>query len=52
MTVPDGIEPDKVTARHVNGVLEVTLPLPSGAVSRKVPIEIEPRKGKPKDEAA
>src|SRR5213083_496707 len=41
LTVPDGIDPEKVTARYENGVLEVTLPLPAGHAPRRVPIQLE-----------
>src|SRR5439155_3505238 len=41
LTVPDGIDREKVTARYENGVLEVTVPLPAGHASRRVPIQIE-----------
>ena len=41
LTVPDGMDPEKVTARYENGVLEVTVPLPAGHASRRVPIQIE-----------
>ena len=38
---PRGIDPEKVTARYENGVLEVTVPLPAGHASRRVPVQIE-----------
>jgi len=41
LTLPDEIDPEKVTARYENGVLEVTVPLPAGHASRRVPIQIE-----------
>ena len=41
LTVPAGLDPEKVTARYENGVLEVTAPLPPGFASHKVPIQIE-----------
>ena len=41
LTVPDGIDPEKVTARYENGVLEVTLPLPAGHAPRRVPIQLK-----------
>src|SRR5437773_6365133 len=44
LTVPDGIDPEKVTAHYENGVLEVTVPLPAGHASRRVPIESHGRK--------
>ena len=44
LTVPDGLDPDKISARYVNGVLELTLPVPESAETRKVPIQIEHQK--------
>jgi HSP20 family protein len=44
LTVPQGIDPEKVRATHSNGVLEIRLPAPA---SRKVAIQIhqaEPKK--------
>ena len=41
LTVPDGIDPEKVTARYENGVLQVTVPLPAGHAPRRVPIQLE-----------
>jgi len=46
MAVPEGVDPDKVTARYANGVLEVTLPLPTTRAPHKVPIETESEKAK------
>jgi HSP20 family protein len=40
LTMPEGLDPEKIKARYVNGVLEVTVPAPA-ATTRKVPIEIE-----------
>ena len=37
---PKGIDPEKITARFENGVLEVSVPLPQPATGKKVPIEI------------
>ena len=37
--VPNGTEPEKISAKYTNGVLEVTVPLPK-PVSRKVPVEV------------
>jgi len=39
--VPDGIDGAKVQARYANGVLEVVVPLPSRATSRKIPVATE-----------
>ena len=39
LTMPEGLDPEKIKARYVNGVLEVTVPAPAAA-TRKVPIEV------------
>jgi HSP20 family protein len=39
LTVPEGLDPEKVTARYANGVLEVTAPLRPERTARKVPIQ-------------
>jgi HSP20 family protein len=39
LSVPEGIDPEKISARYADGVLEVTLPAP--VARRKVPIQIE-----------
>jgi HSP20 family protein len=41
LRVPEGIDPDKVSARYSHGVLEVILPLPESVRAKRVPIEIE-----------
>jgi HSP20 family protein len=40
LQVPEGIDPEKVSARYDKGVLEVTLPAPA-STARKVPVSIE-----------
>jgi HSP20 family protein len=40
LTVPEGLDPEKITARYTNGVLEVTAPLPEARTPRKVQIEV------------
>src|SRR5207247_283225 len=39
MTLPAGVEPDKVEAVYRNGVLEVHLPLPPEAKSRRIEVK-------------
>jgi HSP20 family protein len=39
MALPKGIDPDKIAAKFVNGVLEISMPLPQSAGAKKVPIE-------------
>lgn len=41
ITLPQGVEADKVTARYEHGVLEIQVPLPAQLAVRKVPIQIE-----------
>jgi HSP20 family protein len=39
LRVPEGTEPDKITARYTNGVLEIGVPIPK-PVSRKVTVDV------------
>ena len=41
LTLPDGIDADKVKTTYINGVLEITMPAPKELVSRKIPIEVQ-----------
>jgi HSP20 family protein len=41
MTVPEGVDPDKVKATFKNGVLEVTLPAPQQLAAKKIQIEAQ-----------
>lgn len=36
LQLPTGVNPETVTARHVNGVLEITIPMP--ATKRRIPV--------------
>ena len=40
LALPKGIDPEKISARFENGVLEVSVPLPQPASGKKVQIEI------------
>jgi HSP20 family protein len=40
LSLPEGIDRDKIVAKYEHGVLEISMPLPEGAVAKKVPIEI------------
>ena len=40
LALPKGIDPEKIAAKFVNGLLEISIPLPQSATARKVPIEI------------
>ena len=37
--VPNGTDPEKISAKYTHGVLEVSVPLPK-AVTRKVPVQV------------
>jgi HSP20 family protein len=37
--VPNGTDPEKISAKYTNGVLEVSVPLPK-PVTRKVPVQV------------
>ena len=39
IALPKGTDPEKVSAKFENGVLEISMPLPASAQARKVPIE-------------
>ena len=39
LALPQGIDPEKIAAKFVNGVLEISMPLPQSATAKKVPIE-------------
>ncbi len=39
VALPKGIDPEKIAAKFVNGVLEVSMPLPQSPTAKKVPIE-------------
>lgn len=41
MTVPEGVDPDKVKATFKNGVLEVTLPAPQQVAAKKIQVEAQ-----------
>ncbi len=41
LTLPEGVDADKVKADYKNGVLEITVPAPKQLVSKKIPIEIQ-----------
>lgn len=40
-TLPEGVDPAKVSARYTNGMLEVRVPKPVAEAPRKVAIEVE-----------
>jgi len=46
ISLPQGVEADKITARYEHGVLEIRVPLPAQLAGRKVPIQIEQKNNK------
>jgi len=38
--LPPGVDPEGVKAAYKDGVLEITMPVPRGMVSRKVPVSV------------
>ena len=41
LTLPKGVKTEDIRAAYQNGVLELTIPVPKEAATRKVPIEVE-----------
>ena len=41
ISLPEGVDADKVKANYKNGVLEITLPAPKHLASKKVAIEVK-----------
>jgi HSP20 family protein len=46
VTLPQGVEADKISAQYQHGVLEVRVPLPAQLVGRKIPVQIEQKSNK------
>jgi HSP20 family protein len=46
ITLPQGVETDKISARCEHGVLEVRVPVPAKLAGRKIPIEIDQKENK------
>lgn len=42
VTLPEGLKTDKVQAKYLNGVLEVTIPVLEGVLPKKVVVEVVP----------
>ena len=40
MTLPDTIRHDALTAKYVNGVLEISMPVREEVLPKRVPVEI------------
>lgn len=41
LTLPEGIDADKIKTAYKNGVLEISMPMPPQMVSKKIPIEVQ-----------
>ena len=41
LTLPKGVKTEDIRAAYQNGVLELTIPIPKEAATRKVTIEVE-----------
>jgi HSP20 family protein len=41
LALPQGVNPDKISAKFENGVLQISMPMPESATGKKVPIQIE-----------
>ena len=41
VSLPQGVEADKISAQYQHGVLEIRVPLPAQLTGRKIPIQIE-----------
>jgi HSP20 family protein len=46
VTLPEGVEADKIAARYEHGVLEIHVPLPAQLAGRKIPVQIEQKDNK------
>jgi HSP20 family protein len=52
VTLPQGVETDKIAARCEHGVLEIRVPLPARLAGRKIPIQIDQENKKLENKAA
>jgi HSP20 family protein len=52
LTLPQGLETDKIAARCEHGVLEIRVPLPAQLSGRRIPIQIEQKENKKLNEKA
>jgi HSP20 family protein len=41
LTLPEGVDPDRIRARYTNGMLELSMPAPASVAPRKVEIAID-----------
>jgi HSP20 family protein len=52
VTLPRGVESDKIAARCEHGVLEIRVPVPAQLTGRKIPIQIDQKENKKLDNKA
>jgi HSP20 family protein len=52
VTLPQGVETDKISARYEHGVLEIRVPVPAQLAGRKIPIQIDQKEKKKLDNKA
>jgi HSP20 family protein len=50
-TLPQGVEPSKISAHYEHGVLEIRVPLPAQLAGQNIPIQIEQKEDKRKLES-
>jgi HSP20 family protein len=46
VTLPQGVEAEKIAARYEHGVLEIHVPIPGQLAGRKIPVQIEQKENK------
>jgi len=46
VTLPQGVEADKIAARYEHGVLDIHVPIPAQLARRKIPVQIEQKENK------
>ena len=52
VSLPQGVEADKISAQYQHGALEVRVPLPAQLAGRKIPIQIQDKGQKKLDSKA
>jgi HSP20 family protein len=50
-TLPQGVEPSRISAHYEHGVLEIRVPIPAQLAGRNIPIQIEQKEDKRKLES-
>jgi HSP20 family protein len=46
LTLPHGVDAEKIGARYEHGVLEILVPLPAQLAGRKIPVQVEQQSNK------